>query len=383
MADEIKKVESNESDDVAENNSKKIVLANIRKIFWVALAILILLLIFSVVVLTARMFQYSNLVDDGRLLNISADSIENFDIFSAEYKNDKDEITVASLSGDAVIAPGTDTDYTIRIRNRDDIAVDYEFRPTVEYIGELTLPLEVRLLAPDDTYILGSPKEWKTFDDFANISLTATLPKGEVHEYVLQWRWVFENDSDDHDTALGNAGEGNAGIKVGLGLHSEANLSKEANGTFFAPGVEDVLRIWIFFILLLIVIILLIISIIRRGTNGPEKVVVYVPTAVPTPVAEPVAAPQPKRRSKDKGFVGKMEYINIDTLVDNFKSGDKISLKILQAKGLIDPETTQMKILARSDMVLEKKFHIETQGISAQARQKVVAAGGTVKIIDG
>jgi ribosomal protein L15 len=34
-------------------------------------------------------------------------------------------------------------------------------------------------------------------------------------------------------------------------------------------------------------------------------------------------------------------------------------------------------------MVLNKAFHIETQGISSQARQKVIAAGGTIKIIDG
>ena len=58
-------------------------------------------------------------------------------------------------------------------------------------------------------------------------------------------------------------------------------------------------------------------------------------------------------------------------------------MKILKEKGLVDPKATQVKILARQDMVLNKVFHIETQGISAQAKQKVIAAGGTVKIVEG
>lgn len=388
MADEVKKVDKNESEDAAENEaneSKKIVLANIRKIFWVAIAILVLLLIFSIVVLAARMYKYAKLADDGRILNIAADSVENFDIFSAEYKNDSGEITVESANGDSVIAPGTGTEYTIRIRNKDDVAIDYEFDPAVEYVGDVKFPIEVRLISPNEEYLIGSAKEWGTFDDFNNFTLTATLPKGEVDEYELQWRWLFENDNDEQDTALGNMGSDSAAIKVGLALHSEANLSAEANGSFFAPGVEDTLRIWIFFILLLIAIILLILSVLRRKEKEAEAVIVYVPTPVPTPVPEPVvvSVPQPKQRKKAKGFVGKMEYINIDTLVEHFNSGDKITMKILKEKGLIDSETTQMKILARSDMVLEKAFHIETQGISAQARQKVIAAGGSIKIIDG
>ena len=162
MADEVKKVDKDESEDAAENEaneSKKIVLANIRKIFWVAIAILILLLIFSIVVLAARMYKYAKLADDGRILNIAADSVENFDIFSAEYKNDSGEITVESANGDSVIAPGTGTEYTIRIRNKDDVAIDYEFDPAVEYVGDVKFPIEVRLISPTEEYLIGSAKE--------------------------------------------------------------------------------------------------------------------------------------------------------------------------------------------------------------------------------
>ena len=77
------------------------------------------------------------------------------------------------------------------------------------------------------------------------------------------------------------------------------------------------------------------------------------------------------------------ETVNIDTLVSNFNSGDRVTLKILKEKGLVSAKANQVKILARTDMTLNKALHIETQGISAQARQKIIAAGGTVTITEG
>ena len=387
MADEVKKSSDVEKpSESSEKRSKKKTLAKVTKLFWIALGILIFLLILSIVVLSARMYKYAKLAEDGRIINISADSVEHFDIFSAEYRNNTGDIIVKSNNGDPVIAPGTGTEYTIRIRNEDDVAVDYTFKPKVEYIGDAKLPIEIRLISPEEYYLIGSAKEWGTFDDFNKLELTSTLPKGEVDEYEFQWRWVFERGEDAADTALGNAPSGSVGISVGMELHSEANLSAEANGGLFRVGVEEMLWIFIFFILLLIAIVLLILSLIRRKEEEPEPVVVYVPTPTPAPAPapEPVVVPAPiVNKKKDKGFVGKMEYVNIDTLVDTFNSGDTISLKILKEKGLVNAKATQVKILARNDMTLNKAFHIETQGISAQARQKVIAAGGTVKIIDG
>lgn len=376
-----KKTDKKQPSESSENESdKKIVLANVRKIFWVAIAILVVLLILSIAVLAARMYKYAKLAEEGRVINISADSVEDFEIFSAEYQNDSGETIIKSADGMPVIAPGASTEYTIRIKNKDDVAIDYEFNPKVEYSGVSGFPIEVRLISPNEEYLIGSAKSWGTFDDFNGFKFSSTLPVGEIDEYELQWRWLFDNGNDEEDTALGNSEEGAATIKVGMSLSSEANLSAEANGGFFKVGTEDTLRIWIFLILLLIVIILLIISVLRRKEKEAEPVVVYVPTAS---APEPVVTATPKQREKDKGFVGKMEYINIDTLVDAFNSGDKINLRVLKEKGLINPNTTQMKILARNDMVLEKAFHIETQGISAQAKQKVIAAGGSVKIVDG
>ena len=180
---------------------------------------------------------------------------------------------------------------------------------------------------------------------------------------------------------MGNAPEGAFGISVGMSLSAEQNLSAEANGGLFKVGTEEILWILIFFILLLIAIVLLIISLLRRKAPEPEPTVVYVPTPEPEPEPVVIAPITPKK--KDKGFVGKMEFVNIDTLAENFNSGDTVSLKILKEKGLVNPKATQVKILARGDAPFNKALHVETQGVSAQARQKIIAAGGTVKITDG
>jgi ribosomal protein L15 len=79
-------------------------------------------------------------------------------------------------------------------------------------------------------------------------------------------------------------------------------------------------------------------------------------------------------------FSGKMAYINIDTLDENFESGDTINIKILKEKNLIPLAAKQIKVLARSDKPLEKAFIVETQGISQKAEIAIRCAGGKVII---
>lgn len=382
MADAVKKTDAKKTTDKkSKEKSKKNTLAKVQKIFWVAICILIFLLLISLVVLSSRMYEYIKIADDDRTIKITADEIEKFDIFSAVYETGSGEVFIHSNNGDKVVAPGASTEYTIRIKNEDKVALDYTFYPIVKEKGS-KIPIQVRLITPDQEYLVGSPKTWGTFEDLKTIDYTATIAKNQIHEYELQWRWLFEGGDDEYDTQLGNAPSGSVSIDVGMELHSESNLSGEANGTWLDYGVEGILIAIIFFILLLIAIILLIISIIRRKVQDPEPVVVVVPEP-PKPEPEPFVPAPIVNKKKAKGFVGKMEFVNIDTLVETFNSGDTITLKILKDKGLVDPKANQVKILARGDDKLTKVFHIETQGISAQARQKVIEAGGTVKIVDG
>ena len=374
--------------ETPKNESKKKFVVNVQRIFWVAIAILVFLLLFSLVILSTLWYQYSEITDDGRTIKIVSDEIKNFEIFSAEYEDESGFKLMASNDGDLIIGPGASTEYDIRIKNEDDVALNYTFKPIVNIKmpeGQ-KLPLRMKLISHDGKYLIGDSKTWGTFEDFANFTnFTVMIPKGETHEYELEWEWPFDED-DGRDTVLGNLPEGEVAVSVGMNLHTEVNLSADANGSWLDYGMDKFLILLIFFILLLIAIILLIISIIRR--QAPEPQVVYVPTPEPQP--KPAPKPEPKPyvpkpivNKKAKGFVGKMEFVNIDTLVENFDSGATITLSVLKEKGLVDPKANQVKILARGDAKLEKVFHIETQGVSAQARKTITEAGGTIKIIDG
>lgn len=359
----------------------------VRGAFWVAIAILIILLLLSIVALSARVIDYAQA--DRRALAVRSNMDAELDVFSVQYKNSKGDITVRGLDGDKVVAPGTDVEYTIRIRNADKIALDYTLVADTKMLGEYPLPLEVRVLDPEDKYLLGSAKEWASIDELSNLLHKGTLGRGQAFEYTFQWRWSYEGD-DAYDTMLGDLEDG-AGIEISFALSAVANTTVGANGGFFASGMARSVLLLIFAILLLVAITLLIISIIKRAKTPPTPEPVLEPepepevepTPVPEPQPEPVPTPTPVPEPKRKGFNGKMAYINLDDICAYFGAGDVVTLSILKDKGLLPESTKQMKVLARNGYKLEYPLIIETQGISAEARKMVIEAGGVVVIAEG
>ena len=93
MAEENKKDnELKQPSESAENPEKEKALAKVTKLFWVALGILIFLLVLSIVILSTRMYKYAKLEEEGRVIKIESNSVENFELFSAEYKDDSGQI---------------------------------------------------------------------------------------------------------------------------------------------------------------------------------------------------------------------------------------------------------------------------------------------------
>ena len=82
-----------------------------------------------------------------------------------------------------------------------------------------------------------------------------------------------------------------------------------------------------------------------------------------------------KSDSKDKKY-SKKSIINIDTLSDNFASGQTVNLDSLKAKGLIPGGTDFVKVLARGH--LDKKLTVEAQDFSADAVKMIILTGGKV-----
>ncbi len=88
-----------------------------------------------------------------------------------------------------------------------------------------------------------------------------------------------------------------------------------------------------------------------------------------------------RRMPKTRGFnkVNKVEAtaINLNTLEENFKAGELVTVDSLKEKALIAKRTVSVKILGSGE--ISKKIVIEGIPASQTAKEKVVKAGGTIK----
>lgn len=398
-------------DTEKEKKKEKRSIFGVGGTFWVAMVILVILLILSIILLGIRLGRYAK--EDNREVMLKSNLNEETELFSLIYKNKAGDITVESSNGIRVVAPGTADDFTICLRNKEKFPLRYTLTIKAELIGQYELPMKFWLLGPDSENIVGTGKgsEWADRAELNGVSDSASIGVDESKDYKLHWNWPFETGDDEYDTFLGNIEGEDVGIKISL--HVIAETDPDASVDFWRTSCGRNLPWIIFIILLLAAIILLIFSLLKdRGDRpdpapellpdpDPTEIPMVIPPAIqgPLPIPEPepepepvpvVVPPAPKPKPKPKtppkkkeGFVGKMAYINIDTLAEHFEDGEKITLAILKQKGLMEPDTKQMKILARNAAQVNKKFIIETQGISAEARKFIVAAGGKVIITKG
>lgn len=376
-------IEINETNNSVRSNTS----ANVA--FWTAIAILILLLVLSTVILSIQLYSFATI--DERVLSIKSNTDARFDVFSLQYENASGEITVIGTEGEKIIAPGTDVEYAVRLRNADKVALDYEILPTAKFYSEYKIPVYVRIIGPDETYVAGDAKNWILIEDLNDIRTTTTLKKGESVEYIFQWKWPYESGDDGYDTFLGdNVYEENIGVIVSFDVYATANTTLDDNDGLFGNVYGNTSFILIFTVLLLIaIIILLIYKFIKKRNKdkGPTPVTIPAPQQeveieiAPAPVCEPHIEPEVKQSKK--AFVGKMSFVNINTLDQYFNDGDTVSLEKLKAMGLIPANVKQMKVLARYTGEFSKVLTVETQGISAEARVAIVKAGGKVIITDG
>lgn len=89
------------------------------------------------------------------------------------------------------------------------------------------------------------------------------------------------------------------------------------------------------------------------------------------------------RRLPKRGFHHASRFpssiVNLDNLDKAFDAGDEVTLETLVSAGLADPAKGGIKILGRGE--ISKKLTVKASAISAGARAKIEAAGGTVEIV--
>ena len=214
--------------------------------FTVAVILLVILTIISIVLLSLRLHDF--IYVDDKEVGLKSGLEHNLDLFSIVYRNNTGDIVVSGAEGEKVIAPGTSVEYTLRLRNKDTRALDYQVHADMEFLSQHELPLKVRLLDNDDNYILGSPTEWADISELKGVACTDTILTEESHEFIFQWKWAFDGEDDAYDTFLGNVAEENVGIEVSMSVYAAVNTSM---------GIDLMDSIWVdlFFVLLVLIIV--------------------------------------------------------------------------------------------------------------------------------
>ena len=86
----------------------------------------------------------------------------------------------------------------------------------------------------------------------------------------------------------------------------------------------------------------------------------------------------PKRGFSNYKFATRSEIVNISQL-ERFKDGADVGAEQLSNAGLIGSTKNKVKILGKGD--LTKKLQVSAHRFSKTAEQKIVASGGTAKVI--
>jgi len=93
--------------------------------------------------------------------------------------------------------------------------------------------------------------------------------------------------------------------------------------------------------------------------------------------------PLVKRLPKMRGFTNRygLDFtpVNLDVLEQRFAAGVQITPAVLSKANLVENPTDLVVVLARGEVT--KPLNIQTHRISATARQKIEAAGGTVEML--
>ena len=264
-----------QTDEVSEKKEKK------RR----GTGLLILLIMFLIFFLLTTALLGSRLYDlatrDKYTVDLGmGEPVGEIELFRIEYENGLGEITVRGLNADNVVAPGTSVSYDLRLRNNDDMDIDFLMTPTVDFLTGDPVPVEFRIMDDYGNYVLGDETHWTGAEAMNELVHKGSIHPGEVFTYHVSWRWIFEvsDEQDAYDTYLGNQnGEILPGVRVGIATESVANphvTTKDITHVTHLRG-ESFGCCWCCWLvwLLVLVCLLLIIHIwrLRKKLNKLEK----------------------------------------------------------------------------------------------------------------
>lgn len=193
-------------------------------------------------------------------------------VFYAEYDNDG-KITVKSDFGDKVVAPGTENQYDIYVRNVGKVPISYILEAqsllTVDIDGKQTqIPIEASFSNPNNKYLLGGEGDLEHLAGLNGITDSSGLSPEHQVKYTLCWSWPFDGD-DEFDTLLGNLADDGEELTVNVAFNVTAAYDPNAEGG--APKTGDTTTIGLWVALFVVSVFSLIILLFLRKRDNDEE----------------------------------------------------------------------------------------------------------------
>ena len=232
------------------------------------LVILAILAIISSMLLAIRLIDY--IKTEEREVALKSDLEKQLEVFSVRYNNASGEVSVEGMDDQNVVAPGVTVEYTIRLRNTDKIAIDYDMIPDIHFTSSYYIPIRVRMISPDGEYIVGDAKTWVDIAELNTLEERGTLKRGESAEYIFQWKWDYESGNDEYDTHLGTtAVTADIGLSVSFTVQAEANTSVVENSV--NRDLWNIILLALLVLMLLITFILVVTYIAKKKEEAKRQ----------------------------------------------------------------------------------------------------------------
>jgi large subunit ribosomal protein L15 len=91
--------------------------------------------------------------------------------------------------------------------------------------------------------------------------------------------------------------------------------------------------------------------------------------------------PHMKKSMPFEPFRTHTQPVNIDALESRFEAGTEVTIELMKAHGLGSRKDVPVKVLAKGE--LSKALTVHAHAFSAGARERIEAAGGSCKLVDG
>lgn len=229
----------------------------------ILLIVFVTLLLLTTAILGSKLYEMAT--RDQYTVDLGLGEPEGtIELFRIEYSNELGEITVQGVNGQNVVAPGTSVSYDIRLRNNDDVIIDFVMAPTVEFLSGDQVPIRFKVVDDHGNYILGSETEWVSAEEMNGLNHKGSIHPGEVYTYHVSWQWEFDvsQEQDAYDTYLGTQnGEVLPGVQVGITTEAVANPTPVKSNAhmmhLLGEGLGCCWCCWLLWLLLLICVVLL------------------------------------------------------------------------------------------------------------------------------